>query len=79
MLAARLQRELTQLASSPPPGVAAWPVDGASMQHLSAQLDGPGGTVYEGGVFALDVRVPDRCGARRRAQPRDRGFAHVEA
>ena len=79
MLAARLQRELTQLASSPPPGVAAWPVDGASMQHLSAQLDGPGGTVYAGGVFALDVRVPDRCGARRRAQPRDRGFAHVEA
>jgi ubiquitin-conjugating enzyme E2 T len=68
MLAARLQKELTGLATAPPPGVAAWPADGASMQRLAAQLDGPPGTVYEGGVFQLDVRIPDRCGAAGRAR-----------
>jgi ubiquitin-conjugating enzyme E2 T len=79
MLAARLQRELTQLTSAPPPGVAAWPADGASLQRLAAQLDGPRGTVYEGGVFALDVRIPDRCGraARRQAQWHSQRDAHV--
>ena len=61
MMAARMQRELAQLTSAPPPGVAAWPADGASLQRLTAQLDGPRGSPYEGGVFMLDVRIPDRC------------------
>jgi hypothetical protein len=60
MMAARMQRELAQLTSAPPPGVAAWPADGASLQRLTAQLDGPRGSPYEGGVFVLEVRIPDR-------------------
>ncbi len=61
MWATRMQRELAQLTSAPPPGVVCYPADGASLQRLEAQLSGPPGTVYEGGVFKLEVRIPDRC------------------
>lgn len=60
MLAARVQKELKELTTSPRPGVAVWLTDATSLQRLTAQLDGPPGTVYAGGVFELDVRVPDR-------------------
>ena len=57
----RLNKEVTRLTSSPPEGVSAWPAgDGSSLQHLEARLIGPEDTPYEGGVFALDVSVPDR-------------------
>lgn len=55
----RMQREVKQLQGAPPAGVAAWPVDGA-LNHLCAQLQGPQNTVYAGGVFRLDVRIPER-------------------
>lgn len=55
----RMQRELRALEKRPPAGVAAWPVEGA-VNHLHAQLQGPKGTVYEDGIFRLDVRVPDQ-------------------
>jgi ubiquitin-conjugating enzyme E2 T len=60
----RMQREVKQLQGAPPPGVAAWPVDGA-LNHLHAQLEGPQNTVYAGGMFRVDVRIPERCANRR--------------
>ena len=56
----RMQKELQTLAASPPQGVTAWPAGGASLTHLEANVEGPEGTVYEGGQFMVDVRIPDR-------------------
>lgn len=53
-------RELRMLTSDPPPGVAAWPVDD-SINHLEANVDGPSGSPFEGGVFKLDIQISDRC------------------
>jgi ubiquitin-protein ligase len=61
MWAARMQREMADLTRAPPPGVSCFPVDGTSLGHLEAHISGPPGTVYQGGVFKLDVRIPDRC------------------
>eukprot|EP00959_Pyramimonas_sp_CCMP1952_P456406 9473117-Pyramimonas_sp.AAC.1 len=54
----RMQRELKMLQSSPPPGVCAWPIEGA-LNHLHAQIQGPENTVYAKGIFQLDVRIPE--------------------
>ena len=61
MWAARMQREMADLTRAPPPGISCFPVDGTSLNHLEAHVSGPPGTVYAGGVFKLDVRIPDRC------------------
>ena len=58
----RVQKEVASLASSPPPGVAAWPADGIALTHLEATIEGPVETVYEGGLFKVDIQIPDRCG-----------------
>lgn len=47
------------LAEDPPPGVVAWPVDGAS-DRLEAQLTGPEETPYSEGSFHLEISVPPR-------------------
>jgi len=47
------------LQSSPPPGVCAWPVEGA-LNHLHAQIQGPEKSVYSKGIFKLEVRIPER-------------------
>ena len=57
---ARMLQELRVLESSPPAGVVAGLVDGA-LNHLTAQLLGPEGSAYAGGVFVVDVRIPERC------------------
>ena len=56
-----MQREMADLTRAPPPGISCFPVDGTSLNHLEAHVSGPPGTVYAGGVFKLDVRIPDRC------------------
>lgn len=48
------------LATDPPPGVYAAPKDGHKLTELEAQLEGPAGSVYEGGVFKLSVDIPPR-------------------
>lgn len=58
-LANRMAKELKTLRRSPPEGVCVWPDDG-STTRLTAQLQGPPGTVYEAGVFRLRVEVPER-------------------
>ena len=48
------------LERDPPPGVSAWLVEGR-LNHVEAQVQGPPGTVYEEGVFKLEIHIPDRC------------------
>lgn len=56
----RLRKELGMLATEPPPGICAWPVED-SLVHLQAQVEGPDDTPYARGIFLLDIQVPDRC------------------
>lgn len=58
-LANRIAKELKSLKKHPPEGVCAWP-EGSSNTRLAAQVQGPAGTVYEGGIFKLTVELPNR-------------------
>ena len=55
----RLKKELERLRKEPPHGVTCWPRDGRT-DCLQAQLLGAEGTPYEGGVFSLEIQIPDR-------------------
>jgi ubiquitin-conjugating enzyme E2 T len=55
----RMQKEVRDLQADPPPGVWAAPKT-SNLLAIEAQLRGPEGTVYEGGVFRLDVDIPPR-------------------
>jgi len=55
----RLKKELERLRKDPPHGVTCWPRDGR-MDSLQAQLLGAQGTPYEGGVFSLEIQIPER-------------------
>ena len=57
--ASRLKKELERLRRDPPHGVTCWP-KGDRVDCLQAQLLGAQGTPYEGGVFSLDIKIPDR-------------------
>ena len=56
----RLTRELQQLSTSPPPGVAAYVVDEADLSVLQAEITGPEGSPFENGVFLLSITIPAR-------------------
>lgn len=58
-LANRMAHELRVLAREPPEGVAAAP-EGDCATRLRCVLQGPPGTVYEGGWFRVSVTVPER-------------------
>ncbi|KAM6977798.1 ubiquitin-conjugating enzyme E2 T [Aplochiton taeniatus] len=55
----RLKRELQLLSTEPPPGITCWQNDG-QMDDLQAQIVGGVGTPFEGGLFSLEVKVPER-------------------
>ncbi|KAG8451102.1 hypothetical protein GDO86_003390 [Hymenochirus boettgeri] len=57
--ASRLNRELQLLNKEPPPGVTCWQQEG-SMDDLRAQVVGGLGTPYEGGIFNLEIIIPER-------------------
>lgn len=57
--ASRLKKELERLSRDPPHGVTCWPKEGR-VDLLQAQLVAAEGTPYEGGVFSLDIKIPDR-------------------
>lgn len=59
MLTARLAKELKQLTLSPPPGITVHQA-GDSLLQYTAQIMGPPDTPYEGGVYTVDVTVPQR-------------------
>eukprot|EP00970_Alexandrium_tamarense_P013561 scaffold3507_cov188-Alexandrium_tamarense.AAC.9 len=58
---ARLLRELSRLSNDPPPGIAAYTDPSTSdMTSLRAQITGPEGSPFEGGVFLLTVSITGR-------------------
>ncbi|XP_035014494.1 ubiquitin-conjugating enzyme E2 T [Hippoglossus stenolepis] len=55
----RLKRELQMLSTEPPPGITCWQTE-ERMDDLRAQIVGGTETPYEGGLFSLEIKVPDR-------------------
>ncbi|XP_061760486.1 ubiquitin-conjugating enzyme E2 T isoform X2 [Nerophis ophidion] len=57
--ASRLKRELQMLSTEPPPGITCWQTE-ERIDDLRAQIVGGVETPYEGGIFSLEVKVPER-------------------
>ncbi|XP_051282236.1 ubiquitin-conjugating enzyme E2 T [Dicentrarchus labrax] len=57
--ASRLKRELQMLSTEPPPGITCWQTE-EQIDDLRAQIVGGTETPYEGGVFSLEIKVPER-------------------
>ncbi|XP_069591132.1 ubiquitin-conjugating enzyme E2 T [Ranitomeya imitator] len=55
----RLKRELHLLSTEPPAGISCWQVEDSTAE-LRAQVVGGLGSPYEGGVFSLEIAVPER-------------------
>ncbi|KAI5675114.1 hypothetical protein M9H77_06064 [Catharanthus roseus] len=53
----RIQREMAELNTDPPPDCFAGP-KGDNLYHWVATLIGPHGTPYHGGIFFLDITFP---------------------
>ncbi|NXJ84837.1 UBE2T enzyme, partial [Trogon melanurus] len=57
--ASRLKRELSLLATEPPPGITCWQSQ-SRLDDLRAQILGGADTPYEKGIFNLEIIVPER-------------------
>lgn len=57
--ASRLKRELQMLSTEPPPGITCWQTE-EKIDDLRAQIVGGTETPYEGGLFSLEIKVPER-------------------
>ncbi|TKS77650.1 Ubiquitin-conjugating enzyme E2 T [Collichthys lucidus] len=57
--ASRLKRELQMLSTEPPPGITCWQTE-EKIDDLQAQIVGGTETPYEGGLFSLEIKVPER-------------------
>ena len=57
--AGRIKKELTMLTKSPPPGAQCWQVED-KLDTLEANIMGPAATPYAGGVFKLEIILPDK-------------------
>ncbi|XP_030623681.1 ubiquitin-conjugating enzyme E2 T [Chanos chanos] len=55
----RLKRELQLLSTEPPPGISCWQVEDQT-DELRAQIIGGVNTPYEGGLFTLEIKIPER-------------------
>ncbi|ROL23526.1 Ubiquitin-conjugating enzyme E2 T [Anabarilius grahami] len=55
----RLKREMQLLSAEPPPGVSCWQIE-ERVDELQAQIVGGANTPYEGGVFTLEINIPER-------------------
>lgn len=58
-MVARVSRETEMLAREPPPGVCAWTRDDR-IDQLLAQIVGADESPFAGGMFLLEISVPDR-------------------
>ncbi|XP_053312873.1 ubiquitin-conjugating enzyme E2 T isoform X2 [Spea bombifrons] len=54
----RLKRELQLLNAEPPPGIMCWQHN-SNMNDLRALVGSPG-SPYEGGIFTLEILIPER-------------------
>jgi ubiquitin-protein ligase len=54
----RLLKELQEVGKDDSSGVKAQAVTEGNLRHLTGTIQGPNGTVYEGGVFDIDIIIP---------------------
>jgi ubiquitin-conjugating enzyme (huntingtin interacting protein 2) len=54
----RLKKELAEVGKDDTSGVNARPVTEGSLRHLIGTIKGPEGSVYDGGVFEIDIVIP---------------------
>lgn len=57
--AGRLLKELQEVGKDDSSGVKARPVTEGNLRHLKGTIQGPQGTCYEGGVFEIDIVIPN--------------------
>lgn len=55
----RMAKELERLKRDPPHGVTCWAKEGC-LNHLEANLIGSEDTPYQGGLFKVDIKIPNR-------------------
>ncbi|EUB62216.1 Ubiquitin-conjugating enzyme E2 [Echinococcus granulosus] len=53
----RIQKELSEISNDPPPNCSAFP-RGDNLYEWISTILGPPGSVYEGGIFYLDIHFP---------------------
>ena len=54
----RLMKELAEVSKDDSSGVTAQPVREGDLRHMKGTIQGPLETVYEGGVFDIDIVIP---------------------
>lgn len=54
----RLLKELKEVGKNDTSGVQAKPISEGNFRHLRGTILGPEGTVYDGGVFEIDIQLP---------------------
>ena len=54
----RLLKELKEVGKNDTSGVHAKPLSESNPRHLRGTVKGPEGTVYDGGVFEIDIQLP---------------------
>jgi hypothetical protein len=54
----RLVKELKECGKEDSSGVLAFLVDESNVRHLKGNIKGPEGTVYDGGIFYVDIIIP---------------------
>lgn len=57
---ARITRELTQLNTDPPPGIAAYPESCRDMSMIRAEITGADDSPFENGVFHVAIQITPR-------------------
>ena len=56
----RILKELAEVGKDDTSGVKARLVDEGNLRHMIGTVTGPEGTVYEGGVFEVDIEIPNQ-------------------
>ena len=54
----RLMKELAEVGKDDSSGVNAKTKTEGNLRHLIGTINGPSGTVYEGGIFEIDITIP---------------------
>jgi ubiquitin-conjugating enzyme (huntingtin interacting protein 2) len=55
----RIAKELADIHNDQNSGVAAEPLDPANLTHLKGSFRGPPDTPYAGGIYEIDIVIPD--------------------